>query len=85
MYCTRTKVVWQILPAMSADAANRVRVGLQSPPAVLSEKQVTLVHEAVASCVRRLDELEVEGLLVRFRALSAENKEAFLDRVRQLQ
>lgn len=72
------------IKALNIDLIQRLRAVLQSPPAVLSDDERKTVSEALRACNRRLDEMEVEGLLVRFRDLSREAQEEFLKRVRRL-
>jgi hypothetical protein len=54
---------------------------LQKMPPVLSAEQKRSVSEAIHCCERRLDELEVEGLFVRFQAMSENGKSTFLKRI----
>lgn len=52
---------------------------LSSPQPILSESQMKIVKDMLAACEKRLDELELEGLLARFKALSIENMKLFID------
>lgn len=54
---------------------------LQKAPPVLSTVQLNIVREAIAGCERRLNELEVEGLLAKFESMSEENKRSFVKRI----
>ena len=54
---------------------------LQRMPAVLSWEQRAEVEEALAACERRLGELQVEGALAQFEALSEEGKARFLEHI----
>lgn len=54
---------------------------LQNPPRLLTAPQRARVKEAIELCEQRLDELEVDGLVARFLALSEVGKRAFLQRV----
>ncbi|AEG14187.1 hypothetical protein Desku_0571 [Desulfofundulus kuznetsovii DSM 6115] len=68
----------QAIAGFDASMAMEYKTRLQKMPRVLSAQQVKIVREALAACERRLDELEVEGLLAKFQALSEENKKMFL-------
>jgi len=57
---------------------------LRSPPPVLSEEQEEQVKTSRNACSMRLDDLKVEGLLVRFKDLSRDAQIEFLERARQI-
>ena len=42
------------------------------------------VRDALNACLSRLDDMEVEGLLVRFKDLSRDAQAEFLDRAKRL-
>jgi hypothetical protein len=65
----------------NATSAIQYKSRLQKMPLVLSQEQVKTVRERIKACERRLDELEVEGLLVKFKAMSEENKKNFLRKI----
>jgi hypothetical protein len=69
---------------INAGLVQRLRGFLQSPPAVLSQEQLMIVRDALDACVSRLDDMEVEGLLVRFKDLSREAQAEFLERAKRL-
>lgn len=54
---------------------------LQKIPSVLSREQVNTVREAIGVCEKRFDELEVEGLVVKFKSLSEGSKKIFLNKI----
>ena len=56
---------------------------LERMPAVLSKEQRSRIETEIGVCDRRLDELEVEGLLAKFDAFSKSNKIAFLKKLRR--
>lgn len=55
---------------------------LRSYPRLLSVDQERLVRGRVEECERRLDELEVEGMLARFESIPDEGRMAFLHGIR---
>lgn len=57
---------------------------LMSAPRILAEQQIKILKETVDACEDRLDELELEGLLAKFKELSADNKRTFLDLANEL-
>jgi len=65
----------------TAVEAQQTKSRLESRPAYLAESQVDLVKMASESCRARLDELEVEGLLVRYQVMSNDNKRRFLEAI----
>ncbi len=65
----------------SAESAVRVLGNLRAAPGYLSSQQQRLVLEATVRCERRLDELEVEGLVARYNSLAESSKEQFLARI----
>lgn len=68
----------------SAQQVSAWKSRLQSPPGYLSADQALKVKRLLDMCERRLDDLDVEGLIVRFLALSASAKKAFLARLREI-
>ena len=58
-----------------------VREGLRKRPRVLSSEQVAEVNKVIKACEQRLDELEVEGLLAQFQAMTDENKKSFIQKI----
>ncbi len=65
----------------NATSAIQYKSRLQKMPLVLSQEQVKTVRERIKACEKRLDELEVEGLLVKFKAMSEENKKIFVRKI----
>lgn len=63
----------------SATEAQSAKMKLQNKPAFLSEEQAKQVEKAFIACADRLDQLEVEGLIIRFQALSPKNQMLFLE------
>lgn len=66
---------------LDASEAQRVKSRLEALPVYLSESEESSVRQALVSCEERLDELEVEGLLARYSALSPKNRRRFLEAV----
>lgn len=71
----------ETISKFNASEALECKSRLEKWPRVLSDQQVKTVHEVLAACERRLDELEVEGLLAKFEALSERGKKEFLQRL----
>lgn len=69
------------LQNMSADEALKIRRALLATPRLLNDQQALLVRKAIKACDRRLDALEVEGLVARYERLAEESKRAFLERI----
>ena len=67
------------IKTINANDALQLKSVLLPIPKVLSEDQKVIVQKAVDACEKRLDELEVEGLIARFKVLSKSNKEIFLE------
>lgn len=65
----------------TASAAIELRNRLMKKPAVLSDKEMEIVNYAIAACERRIDELEVEGLLAKFNSMSDDNKRSFIAKI----
>ena len=63
---------------LSANDALQLKTALLPIPQVLSKEQKEMVQEAVAACEDRLDELEIDGLIARFKLLSKSNKKRFI-------
>lgn len=72
---------------LSADAqrALDIRAGLRSVPRYLNSAQMEVVRQVAEACDRRLDELEIEGLVARYQALPDPGKQAFLARIAALE
>lgn len=58
-----------------------IKTKLQKMPCYLSTKQLQKVSEAINACEERLDELEVEGLMAKFYALTDRNRRIFLSKI----
>lgn len=69
--------------AFNASQANQCLQTLNKMPSVLSPQQVNNVNAAISACEKRLDELEVEGVLAKFNSLSESNKRAFVELISQ--
>ena len=65
----------------TAREAQETKIRLAAKPTYLSREQLSLVQQALQACEERLDELEVEGLLARYNALSKEAKRRFVEAV----
>ncbi|OQB76590.1 MAG: hypothetical protein BWX92_01653 [Deltaproteobacteria bacterium ADurb.Bin135] len=85
-----TRWIEASVPASSAiltlDAVNvnQIRAKMQNPPAYLSEDDLIKVHAAITLCDKRLDELDVDGLVVKFQGLSEKAKAIFLERIKEM-
>ena len=66
------------ISALEARDVQSLRTLLQTAPALLSKDQTKKVDEAVAACEVRLDDLQVDGLLAKFEALSNSAKKEFM-------
>ena len=69
---------------MDATAANQLRIILQSPPVFIDEAQYEQVVSTLEACKKRLNDLEVDGLLERFKTLPNEAKKDFMKRAEQI-
>ena len=67
------------IAGLNAAEALQIKTNLLPIPQILSEEQVEIVKEVISVCGKRLDELEVEGLLARFKVLSVENRKRFIE------
>ncbi len=65
----------------SAQRALEIRARLQAAPRFLTAKQAEATGKALEACVKRLDELEVDGLVARYELLSQPNKRLFLAKI----
>jgi len=72
------------IKAMEPCLVQRLRSMLQSPPAVLSPEQSQQVDSVLKACIKRLDDMEVEGLLARFGDLSTPAQAEFLERAQRM-
>jgi hypothetical protein len=63
---------------MNAEKALQTKNRLLNLPNYLSESQQRKAREAAMACDQRLDDLEVEGMVAKFKNLSAKAKERFL-------
>lgn len=68
---------------LDAREANQLRALLHSPPAVLDKMQLKQADKTLEGCNKRLDKLELDGLLVRFQALSREAKISFIEKAKK--
>jgi hypothetical protein len=66
------------ISALEARDVQSLRTPLQTAQALLSKDQTKKVDEAVAACEVRLDDLQVDGLLAKFEALSNSAKKEFM-------
>ncbi len=64
---------------LDASQAVTLRNNLLDRPRLLSEGQNSKVDLAIKTCNNRLDELEIEGLLVRYKELNTSKKRLFLE------
>lgn len=75
VFCT--DIIAEYDAPKSMECKNR----LGNMPSLLSEEQKNIVYDCISACEKRLDELEVEGLIIRFNALSEKNKTFFLKKL----
>lgn len=61
-----------------AEQARGFRTRLQNAPRLLSDSETRLVQERLAACERRMDQLEVEGMVTRFGAIPDPWRKSFL-------
>ncbi|MGB4243429.1 MAG: hypothetical protein WBK42_07710 [Dethiobacteria bacterium] len=66
------------IAAANAQRLLEIKRQLTYMPAVLSEEQRNRINKMLEECDKRLDELEVDGLLAKFDAFSEKTKIAFL-------
>lgn len=64
-----------------AQQALEIRTRLRAAPRYLAPKQMDIVKRALEACEERLDELEVDGLVFKYEALSEPGKQTFLWRI----
>lgn len=69
------------IDGFSASEAMDYKVRLQTMPRVFSAEQRALVEKAIEACIKRLEELEIEGLIVQFNALTKESKRVFIKKI----
>ncbi len=69
------------ISSTSAVEARQMKSILEDAPNMLSSEQKATVRDALAACERRLDQLEVDGLVARFQALSQAARKAFLMKI----
>lgn len=74
----------KMIYSLDAKMANQLRAILQAPPAVLNKEQLKKVEAALHACIKRLNDLEVDGLLERFKSLSKEAKKIFLKNLKEM-
>jgi hypothetical protein len=72
------------IASMEAREAQRLKTLLQAAPVFLSKEQTKKVEEAINACEARLDELQVDGLLAKFEALSPAGKKEFMKKAEKL-
>ncbi|MGQ9681553.1 MAG: hypothetical protein ACUVX9_03340 [Anaerolineae bacterium] len=70
-----------VLAQAEAQVAIETIKRLRAAPRYLSPQQMYQVGEMLEACDRRLEELEVDGLVARYQALSETNQRAFLERI----
>jgi len=64
-----------------ATKALQTIASLQKRPKFLSAKQVSEVKQVIEACESIIDELEVEGLYVKFQGMSDRNQKAFIKKI----
>ena len=66
------------IATLEASNVLQIKIALLTAPRILTKEQAEIVDQALAACEKRLDELELEGLLAKFKELSPNNKKLFL-------
>lgn len=66
------------IKGMEAQSVINIKSRIVSMPSYLSTQQREEVSGVIAACDQRLNELEVEGLVAQFEAMSEDNKRAFV-------
>ena len=69
--------------SLDATGVLELKRQLEKMPPVLSESQAAMVQKKLEACERRLDDLEVEGLLARFYGLSEKNRVRFIEKLEE--
>lgn len=69
------------IQAAAASQIIETKKQLEKMPAVLSQEQRARILTEIQACDKRLDEMEVEGLLAQFEAFSKDNKTTFLKKL----
>jgi hypothetical protein len=69
---------------MDAIKATQIKSQLTYAPNLLSEEQMQTVRTSLIACDDRIDELDVEGLVAKFKALSKSAKKAFIESIKPL-
>ena len=64
--------------SMEAQSVINLKSRLVNMPAYLSANQQQQVMQVIEVCNKRLNELEVEGLIAQFEVMSEDNKRAFI-------
>jgi hypothetical protein len=72
------------ISTLEARDAQRLKTFLQSSPAFLSKEQIKKVEDALSACEVRLDDLQVDGLLAKFEALSDAAKREFMKKAENM-
>jgi hypothetical protein len=70
-----------VVTTASAESARDWRERLWLAPRYLREEQKELVRQAMAACDRRLEALQVDGLVALYKALPVASRERFLARI----
>ena len=71
------------IESLDATGVLELKRQLEKMPPVLSESQAAMVQKKLEACERRLDDLEVEGLLARFYGLSEKNRVRFIEKLEE--
>jgi len=69
---------------MDAIGATQIKNQLKNAPNLLSEEQMQTVRAALIASDDRIDELDVEGLVAKFNALSESAKKSFIESIKHL-
>jgi hypothetical protein len=69
---------------MDAVSITQVKNRLIEVPRLLSEEQLLTVRAILLKCEKRLDELDVDGLVAKFHALSDRAKKSFIDSIQSI-
>jgi hypothetical protein len=72
------------ISTLDAISVNRIRGTMLNPPAFLRKEDLKKVHATIALCDKRLDELEVDGLVAKFQGLSDKAKLLFIEKIKKM-
>lgn len=84
IWMDRNLIPIEAIMQLDARSTNQLRQILQSPPSFINSQDMIRVSNALDACNKRLDDLEIEGLIEMFRGLSENARQIFLERVKEM-